>query len=167
VTDTVKIKNIENIITSVKILSGGKFDITFDLSLVRGQGYYTGTVFEIVSKDFKGAIAGGGRYDNLIGKFIDESVPAVGFSIGFERIFGILKDNGFKIPKCKEKIAVIYEGSEIIEATELREELCREYDVALFEKPKKLAKFLDTLQNVGYYGFIVYGQSCEIKLFRG
>lgn len=166
VTDAAKIENIEKIITSVKILSGGKFDIIFDLSLVRGQGYYTGTVFEIISKDFKGAIAGGGRYDNLIGKFIDESVPAVGFSIGFERIFGILKDNGFKIPRCKERIAVIYEGSKVIEANELREELCRKYDVALFEKPKKLAKFLDTLQNVGYYGFIVYGQSDEVKPFR-
>jgi histidyl-tRNA synthetase len=165
VTDTTKIENIEKIIAAVNILSGGKFDISFDLSLVRGQGYYTGTVFEIVSKDFKGAIAGGGRYDNLIGKFIDESVPAVGFSIGFERIFSILKDNGFKIPKCREKIAVIYEDSEIIGASELREELCREYDVALFEKPKKLGRFLDALQNEGLYGFIIYGQSLEIKPF--
>ena len=64
------------------------------MSLVRGQGYYTGTVFEVESIDFKGAVAGGGRYDHLIGKFLNEDIPAVGFSIGFERIFGILMNNG-------------------------------------------------------------------------
>ena len=55
---------------SVNELCNGEFNVVFDLSLVRGQGYYTGTVFEVESIDFKGAIAGGGRYDNLIGKFL-------------------------------------------------------------------------------------------------
>ncbi len=81
------VENIKSIINAVKELSDIDFDIVFDLTLVRGQGYYTGTVFEVESVDFKGAIAGGGRYDNLIGKFLNENVPAVGFSIGFERIF--------------------------------------------------------------------------------
>ena len=55
------------------------------MTLVRGQGYYTGTVFEVESLDFNSSIAGGGRYDNLIGKFLKEQIPAVGFSIGFEK----------------------------------------------------------------------------------
>lgn len=67
-----------HIIDSVNEITGNAYDVVFDLSLVRGQGYYTGTVFEVESIDFKGAVAGGGRYDNLIGKFLNESVPAVG-----------------------------------------------------------------------------------------
>ena len=75
------------VITMARELSNGRYEVEYDMSLVRGQGYYTGTVFEIESNKFKGAIAGGGRYDNMIGKFLNESLPAVGFSIGFERIF--------------------------------------------------------------------------------
>ena len=81
--------SLKNILTTATELAAGRYGIRFDLSLVRGQGYYTGTVFEVESNEFRGAIAGGGRYDNLIGKFTGEKVPAVGFSIGFERIFGI------------------------------------------------------------------------------
>ena len=66
--------------------------MVFDLLLIRGQGYYTGTVFEIQSNKYRGAVGGGGRYDGLVGKFTGEAVPAVGFSIGFERIFQILDD---------------------------------------------------------------------------
>ena len=66
------------------------------MTLVRGQGYYTGTVFEVESLDFNSSIAGGGRYDNLIGKFLKEQIPAVGFSIGFERIYSILMEKHIK-----------------------------------------------------------------------
>ncbi len=67
-------------------------------SLVRGQGYYTGMVFEITCPQFSGAVAGGGRYDNMVGKFLGTQVPAVGFSIGFERVCGILLEQGYQIP---------------------------------------------------------------------
>lgn len=160
-----KIEQLKNIIESVGLLSGNQYDIGFDLSLVRGQGYYTGTVFEIVSNAFKGAVAGGGRYDNLIGKFINDKVPAVGFSIGFERIFSILNENGFVQPNSKRKIAILYSDN-FIEAFQLRESLQEEYDAALYDKPKKLSKFLDVLQKEGYYGFIVCDQSTDIKILK-
>ena len=160
-----KIEQLENIIHTVGLLSGNQYDIVFDLSLVRGQGYYTGTVFEIVSNAFKGAVAGGGRYDNLIGKFINDKVPAVGFSIGFERIFSILNENGFIQPDSKRKIAILYSDN-FIEAFQLRESMQEEYDAALYEKPKKLSKFLDVLQKEGYYGFIVSEQSTDIKILK-
>jgi histidyl-tRNA synthetase len=160
--NTESINNLEKIICEVKLLSENKYDIEFDLSLVRGQGYYTGTVFEIESNDFNSSIAGGGRYDNLIGKFINESVPAVGFSIGFERIFSILKDNNFIIPNSRKKIAIFFENN-FIEANKQADELRNNYNVALFEKPKKLNKFLNLLQEKGFYGFIVHGESEEIK----
>ncbi len=62
----------------------------FDPTLVRGMGYYTGQVFEIITPGFGGSVAGGGRYDKLIGRWLGRDVPACGFSIGFERITDLL-----------------------------------------------------------------------------
>ena len=64
----------------------------FDPTLVRGMGYYTGTIFEIVSPDFPSSIAGGGRYDRMVGRLLGRDVPACGFSIGFERLIAILSE---------------------------------------------------------------------------
>ena len=167
-TQTDRIENLEKIISCIKLLSENKYDIEFDLSLVRGQGYYSGTVFEIECKDFNSSVAGGGRYDNLIGKFINEKVPAVGFSIGFERIFSILTDSNFVIPNARKRIAVFFEDNydNYIEASKRADELRKKYDVALFEKPKKLGKFLNSLLGKGFYGFIVCGQMEEIKIIN-
>ena len=62
----------------------------FDPTLVRGLGYYTGQVFEVVHPEMSGSVAGGGRYDKLIGRSLGHDVPACGFSIGFERIVDLL-----------------------------------------------------------------------------
>jgi histidyl-tRNA synthetase len=66
--------------------------LTFDPFLVRGMGYYTGTIFEIEHPDFSSSLGGGGRYDGMIGRFVGEQVPACGFSIGFERIIDLLPE---------------------------------------------------------------------------
>lgn len=154
--DYSKLENIENvtkIIEIVNTLSNGKIKIEPDISLVRGQGYYTGCVFEIRSKNFNGAIAGGGRYDGLIGKFTGENVPAVGFSIGFERICALLEEQDIKFNQ-KQKAAVFYEESNFIEKFNFAEKLREEYDVCLFESPKKFGKFLDKLVEQGYNYFV-------------
>ncbi|WP_084532151.1 histidine--tRNA ligase [Nocardia miyunensis] len=65
----------------------------FDPTLVRGMGYYTGQIFEITHPEMSSSVAGGGRYDKLIGRSLGKDVPACGFSIGFERIVGLLTDN--------------------------------------------------------------------------
>lgn len=161
VCDEDAISSVENIINAVNELSGGSFKIEFDISLVRGQGYYTGTVFEVRSDKFSGAIAGGGRYDNLIGKFIGENVPAVGFSIGFERIFGILKDSGYQIPDSKKKIAMLYSSDEIVRAISEADKLRTEYSVTLLEKPKKLGKYLDKVKDAGYWGWCFVGEDIK------
>ena len=162
--DTQAIENLEYIMNSVTEIANGEYNVEFDLSLVRGQGYYTGTVFEIQSKDFRGSIGGGGRYDNLIGKFLNQSVPAVGFSIGFERIFSILMDQGFQIPTQKKKVAVLYAPTEFVAAYKKAEEFRSDYDVSLFELPKKVGKFLNKLEEAGFYGSYTLGQSEEIKV---
>ncbi|MCH5188520.1 MAG: histidine--tRNA ligase [Oscillospiraceae bacterium] len=147
--------DLEFIINSVNEIGG--VDIEFDMSLVRGQGYYTGTVFEVVSNDFRGAIAGGGRYDNLIGKFIGEDVPAVGFSIGFERIAGILEEKGISAASSRQRLAVVYGEGDFIRAQAYAEEKRAEYDTALFERPKKLNKLINRLEEQGYDAFYVIG----------
>ena len=101
--------NIRQIFANVATMSGGKFNLSFDPTLVRGMGYYTGTIFEIKSEDFKGSsIAGGGRYDNMIGNFTGTPTCACGFSIGFERLVGALLDKKFKAEGSREKVAVLY-----------------------------------------------------------
>jgi len=68
-----------------------------DYSLARGLSYYTGTVFEVVCKEFSGSVAGGGRYDKMIGDFLGKGeYPAMGISFGLEPIFEILKKGGKK-----------------------------------------------------------------------
>lgn len=157
-------EKLDAVIQSTRELAQGRYGIEFDISLVRGQGYYTGIVFEIVSKNFRGSIAGGGRYDNLIGKFTGENIPAVGFSIGFERIFALLTESGYKIPDTKSRIALLYDKEDTVKAICEAEKLRAEYDVVIFEKPKKLSKFLDKIQSKGYYGFCFLGEEIrELK----
>ncbi len=157
-------EKLDAVIQSTRELAQGRYGIAFDISLVRGQGYYTGIVFEIVSKNFRGSIAGGGRYDNLIGKFTGENIPAVGFSIGFERIFALLTESGYKIPDTKSRIALLYDKEDTVKAICEAEKLRAEYDVVIFEKPKKLSKFLDKIQSKGYYGFCFLGEEIrELK----
>ena len=143
------------IMDGIKAVGGA--EIQFDLSLVRGQGYYTSTVFEVVSSRFRGAIAGGGRYDNLIGKFIGEEVPAVGFSIGFERICAILEEQGASAAELRPRLAVIYDKERFAEAQAYAEEKRVKYDAALFERPKKLNKLLSRLEEQGYDAFYTVG----------
>ena len=157
------VSGLEFIINASKELAGDKYGIVFDLSLVRGQGYYTGTVFEIVSDKFRGSIAGGGRYDNLIGKFTGENIPAVGFSIGFERIFAILSETDNPIPDAKKKIALLFDKQDTVKAIRAAEKLREHYDVILSEKPKKLSKYLDRLSEKGYYGFCFLDNTDDIR----
>jgi histidyl-tRNA synthetase len=68
--------------------------VRFDVSLARGLGYYTGTIFELTSPKFAGSVGGGGRYDGLIGLFLGREVPACGFALGFERLLLLMEEGG-------------------------------------------------------------------------
>ncbi len=164
--DKTPAESIENIINTVNKLTGGRYEVVFDLSLVRGQGYYTGTVFEVESIDFKGAIAGGGRYDNLIGKFLGQQISAVGFSIGFERIFSILMEHGVTTDNNNKKLAIMYEEGNVEDAYNRAEALRKEgFACALYVKPKKMGKFLSKLEERGFAGFVNVEQGAEVSMF--
>lgn len=102
-------ENLQEIIDAVEATKTAKFDLVFDPTLVRGMGYYTGTIFEIVMPELGAACGGGGRYDKMIGRFTGNDVPACGFSIGFERIVLLLMESNFKIPTQPAKKAYLIE----------------------------------------------------------
>ena len=147
--------NLTCIIESVCETKACDFNIEFDPTLVRGMSYYTGTIFEIGMDEFGSSVAGGGRYDEMIGKFIGNKVCACGFSIGFERIITILLDNDFQVPGSCEKYAFLIEkgadakkiGEVLKEAAALRNEgKC--VLVSQMNKNKKFQK--EQLANEGY-----------------
>jgi histidyl-tRNA synthetase len=86
--------------------------IEFDPMLVRGMGYYTGTIFEIAHPGSGGSIGGGGRYDGMLGRFLGRDVPAVGFSFGFERVIDLLPD----APAERDAVALLVDGDVPAEA---------------------------------------------------
>ena len=100
---------LELIMSSVEAAKECDFKLQFTPTLVRGQSYYTGTIFEVTMDDFGGSVAGGGRYDKMIGKFTGQDTPACGFSIGFERIVMLLLENGYKVPVGCQKKAYLLE----------------------------------------------------------
>lgn len=93
--------------------TGTEVDIRFDPTLVRGMGYYTGPIFEIAHTGYPSSIAGGGRYDDMVGRFLGRPVPACGFSIGFERLIEILeaREGGHALGASRPKVALLVDES--------------------------------------------------------
>ena len=119
------------------------------------MGYYTGPIFEVSVPEFGSSVGGGGRYDEMVGRFVGQNTPACGFSIGFERIVGILLENGFRLPDEKEKTAFLLEkglskekrAAALKEAAALRTE-GKQVLVANMIKNKKFQK--EQLNSEGY-----------------
>ncbi len=101
--------SLKEIASAVESAKEADFALVFDPTLVRGMSYYTGTIFEIAIPEFGGSCGGGGRYDEMIGKFTGTNVPACGFSIGFERIILLLLESGFTVPTGGKKTAYLIE----------------------------------------------------------
>ncbi|MBQ6832793.1 MAG: histidine--tRNA ligase [Lachnospiraceae bacterium] len=151
-------ENLAQIMEVVDVVSEGAFKVTFDPTLVRGMGYYTGTIFEVAMEGFGGSVAGGGRYDKMIGKFTGMDTPACGFSIGFERIVGILMDNGFVVPGERAKEAWLFEKgmnsarlAEVMKEAMQARKAGKDILVAQMNKNKKFQK--EQLNKEGYTEF--------------
>lgn len=153
------IDQIQHIIDSVNSLAGGNYEVQYDRSLVRGMGYYTGTIFEIVSPRFNSSIAGGGRYDKMIGNLLGDDVPAVGFSIGFERIAEILlNSHDMKLIYKEKRGALLYDkADDFVEVMKKADTLRTEgYDISLMPKARKLGRQLNSLENEGFEMAFIY-----------
>ncbi len=163
------IYDINNVISTVSNRSNNKYSIVFDLSLVRGMGYYTGQIFEIEIDGYNYSVAGGGRYDKMIGKILNskEEIPSCGFSIGFERIVSILEEKNFRIPTKNNKIAILYDKKldsfvNILSEADKFRKLGNYVSIEL--RRKNLKKQLNDLQNQGYVSYCFYQENIPIEL---
>ena len=152
------IENLRTIRTSVEATAASQFQLVFDPTLVRGMSYYTGTIFEIEMAEFGSSVAGGGRYDKMIGKFTGKDTPACGFSIGFERIITILMEQNFQVPGTSGKKAFLIEKNmpaeklcEVLKEAKAEREAGAQVLVALMNKNKKFQK--EQLSKEGYTEF--------------
>lgn len=140
-------ENLKTIIDSVESTKSAEFKMAFDPTLVRGMSYYTGPIFEISMDEFGGSVGGGGRYDEMIGKFTGQATPACGFSIGFERIIMLLLERNFEIPGSGNKVAYLIDKNMpadklliiLDKAKKAREEGAL-VNIAIMKKNKKFQK---------------------------
>jgi histidyl-tRNA synthetase len=135
--------------------------LRFDPTLVRGMGYYTGTIFEIEMPGEGSAIGGGGRYDGMVGKWLGTDVPAVGISIGFERVVDLVETTA-----PTNGVLLVLEDSSvecIKNAVRFQKELIAEgKSVRLELKPKKLNILLDSMLEAGFSQFALVSASIEV-----
>ena len=132
--------------------------LAFNPCLVRGMGYYTGPIFEVSAAGLSSSIGGGGRYDEMIGRFTGQNVPACGFSIGFERLLVILSDLGFRPPITTKKIALLVSkkvatsdyASVLARAAALR---AQGYTASILPMAHNLGKQIGRLEAAGYSEF--------------
>lgn len=148
-------ENLETIITSVEAVKSADFKLAFDPTLVRGMSYYTGPIFEISMDEFGGSVGGGGRYDEMIGKFTGNDTCACGFSIGFERIVMLLLERDYQVPAAAAKKAFLIEknmpAEKVAEVLQLAKEERNkgiQVSVAIMKKNKKFQK--EQLEKEGY-----------------
>ncbi|MGN0495787.1 MAG: histidine--tRNA ligase [Lachnospiraceae bacterium] len=151
-------QDLETIMTSVDAVKNADFKIVFDPTLVRGMSYYTGPIFEISMDEFGGSVGGGGRYDEMIGKFTGQNTPACGFSIGFERIVMLLLERDYEVPVKGDKIAYLIEKNmpadrlrEIMKDANEQRNSGMQVNINIMKKNKKFQK--EQLEKEGYKEF--------------
>ena len=154
-------EDLTTIIESVMQAKTANFNLEFDPTLVRGMSYYTGPIFEISIDGFAGSVGGGGRYDEMIGKFTGTPTPATGFSIGFERIVMLLLERGYQIPTAKTKKAYLIEKNmpsdkliEIFRQAEEERKTGVQVNISIMKKNKKFQK--DQMTAEGYTEFVEF-----------
>ena len=134
-----------------KTVKNGK--VEFDVTLVRGMGYYTGTIYEVSVDGLNSSIAGGGRYDKMIGRITGNDVPACGFSIGFERIALLLAERGVQ-PNVNRGCAVLVDKyldeSDLVKVMEACRVERKKKNVTVLKKIKNFAYQLKQLREQGY-----------------
>lgn len=153
--------NLAEIMDSVNAAKDARFALVFDPTLVRGMSYYTGTIFEIAMPQFGASCGGGGRYDQMIGRFTGKDVPACGFSIGFERIILLMMEQGFEIPDAPRKKAYLiekgYPSGQLQDVLAQAAEARRQGEQILVVRMNKNKKFQkEQLAKEGYTEFVEF-----------
>jgi histidyl-tRNA synthetase len=146
------VEGLRTVVRAVAREAGDRATLEFDPSLVRGMGYYTGPIFEALYGGGTSAIAGGGRYDRMVGRLLGHDVPACGFSIGFERVVSILEERSEGVGPSRERIAFLFDRDDPLTEVVAAASRLRHGDrvVSLTLKRKNLAKQLDDLAGEGF-----------------
>ena len=150
---------LHRIIETVTRDGSGRFRVTFDPTLVRGMAYYTGPIFEIRYRDASASIAGGGRYDRMIGGLLGREVPATGFSIGFERVIGLLTERERRGAEGSQRTAFVFdEGTaHLARILAMARGMWDQGQVVLLElRGKKLGRQLHDLESRGFRRIVVF-----------
>ena len=159
------LNNLKTIINTVNELSNNLYSVCFDISIIRGQGYYTDCVFEVYLDGFNGACGGGGRYDNMIGKITKQDCPAVGFSLGFERLYSIIAENDVCLFNRK-KVALIYTPNDnFVDVKRYADSLKKDYDVSILPKSNNLGHQLQVLKENCFSSFVIFGNNEITELY--
>ena len=135
--------------------------LRYDPTLVRGMGYYTGTIFEIEHPQSSSSIGGGGRYDGMVGRWLGTDVPAVGISLGIERIVDLVSSQADQAPGL---VLLIDEDQSITRALEVQNSLLSQYRVRLDRKPKNVKALLSELAEQGFSHFAFLSDSDELDI---
>ncbi len=133
----------------------------FDFCLARGLDYYTGPIFEIKVEEPKiGSLAGGGRYDNLIGLFAKQSIPATGISFGIERIIDVMNELGMIKQEKPLTIFVAYATLDVIKDAIKIAEMVRKngFRATMYYDKAKLKKQLEYADKIGAKLAIIVGK---------
>lgn len=135
--------------------------LRYDPSLVRGMGYYTGAIFEIEYPGAESSIGGGGRYDEMIGRWTGSDTPAAGISLGIERILELAE-----IPASLSKSLVVLIDQDVEGAMRLQDELIAEgFSVRLERKAKNIKAQLEELAASGWDSFAYQaGTRAELEM---
>ena len=130
--------------------------LRFDPTLVRGMGYYTGSIFEIEHPGSGSSIGGGGRYDGMVGKWLGTDAPAVGISLGIERIVDLIPDHHSKV----ESAVLVLEPNTQALGLRFQQQLIKSgRQVRLEIRPKNLKALLEQLAENGYQQFAIVDES--------
>ena len=145
-------QNLEEILyVTNNTVKNGK--VVFDVTLVRGMGYYTGTIYEVSVDGLSSSIAGGGRYDKMIGRITGNDVPACGFSIGFERIALLLAERGVKNNASRGAAVLVdknIDAQSLVRVVEACRKERQKTNVTVLKKIKNFAYQLKQLREQGY-----------------
>ena len=159
--------DLETLAKSLTELPSG-VEVRFDPTLVRGMGYYTGTIFEIAHPESGSSVGGGGRYDGMIGRFLGQDVPAAGFSIGFERIVDLIEvDDAY----VSDSVVLVHDA--VLDSADLSlstligiksELIAAGKRVRLEKRAKNLTPVLDRAREAGFGSFaFVSAQTTSAK----
>ena len=130
--------------------------LRFDPTLVRGMGYYTGSIFEIEHPGSGSSIGGGGRYDGMVGKWLGTDAPAVGISLGIERIVDLIPDQ----QSAGESVVLVLEPNTEARGLAIQQQLIKSgRQVRLEIRPKNLKALLEQLAESGYQRFAIVDES--------